>query len=68
MPMLVSLMQLFRPESVKIVILDDFSLIFIFHFKISSYLCRALEGMGQCRGATPKRKVARFGVNLFLRV
>lgn len=47
MPMIVSLMQLFRPESVKIVILDDFCLIFVFHFKISSYLCRALEGMGQ---------------------
>lgn len=47
MPMVVSLMQLFRPKSVKIVIFDDFSLIFVFHFKISSYLCRALEGMGQ---------------------
>lgn len=31
---IVSLMQLFRPESVKIVILDDFSLIFVFHSKI----------------------------------
>ena len=68
MLMIVKLMQLFYPESVKIVILDDYSMIFVFHFKISSYLCRALEGMGQCRGATPKRKVARFGVNLFLRV
>ena len=47
MPMIVSLMQLFHPESVKVVILDDFSLIFVFHFKISSYLCHALEGMGQ---------------------
>ena len=68
MPMIVTLMQLYCPESVKIEILDNFSLIFVFHFKISSYLCSALEGMGQCRGATPKRKVARFGVNLFLRV
>ena len=68
MPLIVTLMQLYCPESVKIVIFSDFSLIFVFHFKISSYLCRALEGMGQCRGATPKRKVARFGVNLFLRV
>lgn len=68
MPMIVSLMQLFRPESVKIVILDDFSLIFVRQSKIFLYLCIALEGMGQCRGATPKRKVARFGVNLFLRV
>ena len=47
MLMIVSLMQLFRHESVKIVILDEFSLIFVFHFKISSYLCRALEGMAQ---------------------
>ena len=65
MPMIVTLMQLYCPESVKIVILADFTLIFVFHYKIYSYLCRALEGMGQCRGATPKRKVARFGVNLF---
>lgn len=44
---IVSLMQLFRPESVKIVIFGDFSLIFVFHFKKSSYFCSALEGMGQ---------------------
>lgn len=47
MPMIVSLMQLFRPKSVNIVSLDDFSLIFVFHFKISLYICSALEGMGQ---------------------
>lgn len=47
MPMIVSLMQLYRPESVKIIILDDFSLIFVRHFKISLYICSALEGMGQ---------------------
>jgi len=68
MPMIISFMQLFRPESVKIVILGDFSLIFVLHSKISLYICSALEGMWQRRGATTKRKVARFGVNLFLRV
>ena len=47
MPMIVTLMQLFCLESVKIVIFGDLSLIFDFHFKISSYLCSALEGMGQ---------------------
>lgn len=43
----VSLMQLFRPKSVKIVILDDFSLILFFHSKISLYICSALEGNKQ---------------------
>lgn len=44
---IVSLMQLFRPKSVKIVIFDDFSFIFVLHSKISLYICSALEGMGQ---------------------
>lgn len=68
MLMIVSLMQLFHPNSVKIDIFCDFSTLFVLHFSIFLYLCIALEGMGQCRGATPKRKVARFGVDLFLRV